>query len=285
MKQKTSLNISHSMAILLPVKSRSGTRNPVQHHARPQNWNPRSLVPRSNQQLVTPPIQFTGTPQTVQRMPRPVIPPTCHILSLNEEIGRTINEPYASQLRYLFNYLGSTQSILAFKRALCDLRGRKCGDNLVLKGAQSDADHLRIVKRLRENTAADSLLTICHTVRLFQNDTDDLIRRSGSFVIQTQTNFGRSREIAMGNPSSLAKAAITDRKIRSLYPDLVPGSEKYRMERRYVTKLRQSAAKFALFSNTFGFGILAFIPYADSFGDGYHLKKWGSVLPYSLTQG
>ena len=146
-------------------------------------------------------------------MPTPVIPPTCHILSLDEEIGRTINESYTSQLRCLFNYLGSSQSIIAFKRALCDLRRRKCEDSLVLKGARSDADHLRIVKRLRENTAADSLLMICHTVRLFHDDTDNLIRCPGSFVIQTQTSFGRSRGTAIGNPLSLTKAAITDRKI------------------------------------------------------------------------
>lgn len=57
-----------------------------------------------------------------------------------------------------------------------------------------------------------------------------------------------------------------------LYPNLVPGLEEYRAERRYVTKLRQSAAKFALFSDPFGFGVLVFLPYADSFGDGYHLN-------------
>ena len=254
--------------------SRSEFLNPVQHHVLPRDSNLRSLVPRTDQQLATPPIHFTGEQQTARRMPTPVIPPTCHILSLDEEIGRTINESYTSQLRCLFNYLGSSQSIIAFKRALCDLRRRKCEDSLVLKGARSDADHLRIVKRLRENTAADSLLMICHTVRLFHDDTDNLIRCPGSFVIQTQTSFGRSRGTAIGNPLSLTKAAITDRKMESLYPDLVPGSEEYRVERRYVTKLRQSAAKFALFSNAFGFGILAFLPHADSFGNGYQLNKW-----------
>jgi hypothetical protein len=239
----------------------------------PQNSNLRSLAPRSNQQLATPPIQLIGAQQTVRRMPGPVIPPTHHMWSLDEEIGRSIDKAYVPQLRSLFNYLGSTQSVIAFKRALCDLRGRKCGDHLVLKGARSDADHLRIVKRLRGNSAADSLLTICHTVKLFQDDTDDLVRLPGSFVMQTQTSFGRSRGTAVGNPLILSKAAITDRKMELLYPYPDPGSEEYRAERRYVTKLRQSAAKFALFSNTFGFGILAYLPYADPLGDGCHLNK------------
>lgn len=253
--------------------SRSEILEPVQHHVLPHNPNLRSLAPRDNQQLTTPPTQFTGAQQTVRHTPGPCIPPTRHMLSLHEEIGRTINELYVPQLRCLFKYLGSSRSIIAFKRALRDLRGRRCGDDLMLKGAQSDADHLRIVKRLRENSAADSLLTMCHTVRLFQEDTADLVHLPGSFVTQTQTSFGRSRGTAMGNPLILSKAAITDRKMGLLYPYLDPGSEEYRAERRYVAKLRQSAAKFAMFSNTFGFGILAFLPYADPLGDDYHLSK------------
>lgn len=244
-----------------------------QHHVLPQNPNLHSLAPRSDHQLATPPTHFTQAQQTVRYTPEPVIPPIRYVSSLDEKISRNIDEPYASQLRCLFNYLGSIQSIIAFKRALCDLRGRKCGDNIVLMGARSDLDHLRIVKRLRETSAADSLLAICHTVRLFEEDRDNLVRVPGSFVIQTPTNFGRPQRMATGNPLSLAKAAITDRKMEVLYPGLVPGSEAYRAERQYVTRLRQSAAKFALFSNAFGFGVLAFLPYADPLGDGYHVSK------------
>lgn len=166
--------------------SHGETLDACQHRVMPQTSNLRSLAPRNNQQLATPPVQFTGSQQTAQRTSAPVIPPICHLLTLDEEISRRIDKPYAPQLRCLFNYLGSTQSIITFKRALCDLRGRECGYNLVLEGARSDADHLRIVKRLRSNSAANSLLMIFHTVRLFQDDVDDLVCRRGSFVIQTQ---------------------------------------------------------------------------------------------------
>ncbi|KAM0724057.1 hypothetical protein Q7P37_000237 [Cladosporium fusiforme] len=257
--------------------SRSGISNSRQPHVSLENSDLRSLLPRSNQQLATPRTQLTGTQATIQ-CTGPVILPVGHVLSLDEEVTRSIDEPHATQLRHLSNYLGSTQSIMAFKRVVCDLRRRGCGDNLVLKGARSDAEHLQIVKRLRENSAADSLLTMCHTVRLFQGDTDDLVLHPGSFVIQTQTSFGRPQRTATGNPLSLSKAAITDRKIALLYPSLVPGSEEYQAERRYITKLRQSAAKFALFSKTFGFGVLAFLPYADPLGNGYHLSKWASTF-------
>lgn len=253
--------------------SRDETSHACRYHVLPRNSDLRSLAPRSNQELATPPTQFTPAQQTVRRTPEPVIPPIRYAFSLDEEISRSIEEPYALQLRYLFNYLGSIQSIVAFKRALCDLRERNCGDNIVLKGARSDVDHLRIVKRLRENSAADSLLAICHTVRLFEDDRDNLVRVPGSFVIQTQTSFGRPQRTATGNPLSLAKAAITDRIMEVLHPGLVPGSEDYRAERQYVTKLRQAAAKFAMFSNAFGFGVLAFLPYADPLGDGYHVNK------------
>ncbi|KAM0714494.1 hypothetical protein Q7P37_003022 [Cladosporium fusiforme] len=259
-------------------RSRGEMSNSRQPHVSPENSDLRSLLPRSNQQLAAPRLQLTGAQPTIRYIPGPVIPPIGHVLSLDEEITRSFDEPHATQLRHLSNYLGSTQSIVAFKRVVCDLRRRGCGDNLVLKGARSDAEHLQIVKRLRENSAADSLLTMCHTVRLFRADTDDLVLHPGSFVIQTQTSFGRPQRTATGNPLSLSKAAVTDRKIALLYPSLVPGSEEYQAERRYITKLRQSAAKFALFSKTFGFGVLAFLPYADPLGNGYHLNKSASTF-------
>lgn len=256
----------------------SGLSESCELHSSQQRWNLRPLAPRSNQQFATSPIQSTREHQTIRHIPGPALQLTGHVFSLDEEISRSIDEPYAQQLRFLFNYLGSIQSVVAFKRALSDLRGRKCADDLVLKGARSDAEHLRIVKKLRENAAADSLLTMCHTVRLFQGDTDDLLLHPGSFVVQTQTSFGRLRRTATGNPLSLSKAAITDRKIALLYPSLVPGSEEYKAERRYITRLRQSAAKLELFSKMFGFGIVAFLPYADPIGNGYHLNKWASTF-------
>lgn len=255
-----------------------------QHLVPPQTSSLRSLAPWNHQQLAIAPVQFTGSQQIARGTPRPMIPPTFRIFSLDEEISKRIDGPYVPQLRCLFGHLGSTQSIICFKRALCDLRGRESGDSLVLRGAKSDADHLRIVRRLREKSAADSLLTMCHTVRLFQDDADDLVRRQGSFVVQTSTSFGGLQRAAAGNPLSLNKAAITDRKMELLFPDLVMGSKEYRQERRYITNLRRSAAKLALFSNVFGFGILAFLPYTDPFGNGSHLNKCVTILNASMSQ-
>lgn len=256
-----------------------------QYRVPSQTSNFRSLAPWNNEQLTTAPVQFTGSQQIARCTPGPTIPPTFRIFSLDEEISKRIDGPYGPQLRCLFRHLGSTQSIICFKRALCDLRGREYGDNLVLKGARSDADHLRIVKRLREKSAADSLLTMCHTVKLFQDDADDLVRRQGSFVVQTSTSFGGLQRAAAGNPLSLNKAAITDRKMELLFPGLVVGSKVYWQERRYVTDLRRSAAKLALFSNVFGFGILAFLPYTDPFGNGSHLNRCVATLNASMRQG
>lgn len=199
---------------------------------------------------------------------------TRRLLTLDDEIIRRVNEPYAERLRTFFNYLGSVQSLVAFKRALSDLRARACKDDLVLKGARSNLDHLRIVKRLRETSAADSLLTMCHTMKLFEDEKDALVRPPGSFVIQTQTSFDTSRRL--GNRLSLAKADATNRKMELLHPGLLPSSEEYKAERQYVRKLRQSAAKLALFCDTFGFGVLAFLPYADPLGTGCHLNKCAS---------
>lgn len=232
------------------------------------------LTPRVRRSPVTPARQPIEAAQYVRHVSMSATSWTRRLLTLDDEIIRRVNEPYAEQLRTLFNYLGSIQSLVAFKRALCDLRARFCEDDLVLKGARSNFDHLRIVKRLRESSAADSLLTMCHTMKLFEDEKDTLVRPPGSFVIQTQTSFDTSRKI--GNPLSLAKAAVTDRKMALLYPGLLPSSEEYKSERQYVRKLRQSAGKLALFCDTFGFGVLAFLPYADPFGTGCHLNKCAS---------
>lgn len=216
----------------------------------------------------------TTTHQPSEPMPRLAALQACHLLKLDEEIGRTINEPSSKDLRTIFNYLGSLQSLITFKRALNDLRARKSVDNVILGGAKSSVDNLRIVKRLRGSSAADSLLTMCHIVKLFEDEVEDLVHPPGTFMIQTQTNFDGNRTTSTGNPLSIAKAGITDQKMEVLYPHLSRDSEEYRGERQYVKKLQQSAAKFVLFCNAFGLGILAFLPYADSFGTNCSLNRY-----------
>lgn len=135
-------------------------------------------------------------------------------------------------------------------------------------------DNLGIVKRLRGSSAADSLLTMCHIVELFEDEIEDLVHPPGTFMIQTQTSFDGHRTTSTGNPLSIDKAAITDQKMEVLYPHLSRDSEEYRVERQYFKKLQQSAAKFVLFCNAFGFGVLAFLPYADSFGTNCSLNRY-----------
>jgi hypothetical protein len=240
----------------------------------PQLVRPQSSDSQSDILLTMPASSCTTTHQPSEPRPRLAAPQACHLLKLDEEIGRTIDEPSSKDLRTIFNYLGSNQSLITFKRALNDLRARKNVDNIILGGARSSGDNLRIVKRLRESSAADSLLTMCHIVKLFEDEIEDLVHPPGTFMIQTQTNFGGYRTTSTGNPLSIAKAAVTDQKMELLYPHLSRDSEEYRVERQYVKRLQQSAAKFVLFCNAFGFGILAFLPYADSFGTNCSLNRY-----------
>lgn len=257
---------------LIPTDDMSGSSagmcEIVPQHERPQPSGPRSDTPST-----IPASSSTTTHQPSELMPRPAATRVCYLLKLDEEIGRTIHEPFSKDLRTIFNYLGSSQSWVTFKRALGDLRARKSVDNIILGGARSSADSLRIVKRLRGSSAADSLLTMCHIVRLFEDEVEDLVHPPGTFMIQTQTSFGGPRMTSTGNPLSISKAAVIDQKMELFYPHLARDSEEYRVERQYVKKLRQSAAKFVLFCNAFGFGILAFLPYADPFGPSCSLNR------------
>jgi len=239
----------------------------------PQHVSPQPSGSQSDTLPTMPASNFTTTHQSSGLMLRPAVSRVCHLLKLDEEIGRTIDEPFSKDLRTIFSYLGSSQSLITFKRALSDLRARSSVDNIILGGARSSADNLRIVKRLRRSSAADSLLTMCHIVKLFEDEVDDLVHAPGTFMIQTQTSFGGPRMASTGNPFSISKAAVIDQKMELLYPHLARDSEEYRVERQYIKKLRQSAAKFVLFSNTFGLGILAFLPYADSFGTSCSLNR------------
>jgi hypothetical protein len=215
----------------------------------------------------------TTTQQPSEPTPKQAAPQPCHLLKLDEEIGRTIDEPFSKDLQTIFNYLGSNQSLITFKRALHDLRARKSVDNIVLRGARSSADNLRIVKRLCGSSAADSMLTMCHIVKLFEDEVEDLVQPPGTFIIQTQTTLAGPRTTSTGNPLIMSKAAVVEQKMELLYPHLTRDSEEYRVERQSIKKLRQSATKLALFCNAFGFGILAFLPYADAFGTSCSLNR------------
>jgi hypothetical protein len=246
----------------------------LQLPAVPQLVKPQASDSRSDIALRMPLSSFTMTHQPSEPKSRPAAPQPCHLLKLDEEISRTIDDPVSKALRTIFNYLGSSQSLITFKRALSDLRARKSVDDIIFEGATSSADNLRIVKRLRENSAADSLLTMCHIVKLFEDKVENLVHTPGTFMIQTQTTFAEPRTTSTGNPLSMSKAAIVDRKMELLYPHLARDSEEYRVERRSIRKLRQSAAKLSLFCNAFGFGVLAFLPYADPFGISCSLNRY-----------
>ena len=143
--------------------------------------------------LPTMPASSCTTTQPSEPTPRQAAPQPYHHLKLDEEIGKIIDEPFSKDLRTIFNYLGSNQSLITFKRALGDLRARKSVDNIVLGGARSSADNLRIVKRLRGSSAADSMLTMCHIVKLFEDEVEDLVQPPGTFMIQTQTTLAGPR--------------------------------------------------------------------------------------------
>lgn len=251
----------------------AGMHEMLQVQAIPQPVGPQSSDSRSDILPIMPPSSSTITHQPSEPMPRPAAPQPCHLLNLDEEIGRTIVEPFSKDLRTIFNYLGSSQSLINFKRALGDLRARKSVDNIILGGARSSADNLRIVKRLRGGSAADSLLTMCHIVKLFEDEVEDLVHPPGTFMIQTQTSFAGPRTTSTGNPLSVSKAVVVEQKMELLYPHLARDSEEYRVERQSIKKLRQSAAKLGLFCNAFGFGTLAFLPYADAFGTSCSLNR------------
>jgi hypothetical protein len=194
-------------------------------------------------------------------------------LGANSEISNSVENSNSLFLDRLSNYIGNADSVINFKRALCDLRTRGSGNATITRGARSSADHLRVVRDLSGQTAANSLLMICHTAKLFESDWNDLINTSGTFLVETQADFGRSRRGGAGNPRNLTKAAITDKILKGLYPDLSPRSRRYQEERRYVTTLRQMATKLGFFCNAFGIGILAFLPYSGAFGNGLNVEK------------
>jgi hypothetical protein len=127
-----------------------------------------------------------------------------HIPSLDEVIGKVVDEAYGEQLRTVFDHLGSLHSVIAFHGALCDMRRSDSVDNIVLSGARSAGENLRIINGLWESSAADSLLTICHTVRLFKDNRDGLVDVQGHFLMQTQMSFSEWRGKLSGDSLSLA---------------------------------------------------------------------------------
>jgi hypothetical protein len=251
----------------------AGRRETFQVEVVPQLVGPQSLDSQREILPTMPALNCTTTQQPSEPTPRQAAPQRCDLLKLDEEIGRIIDEPFSKDLRTIFNYLGSNQSLITFKRALGDLRAKKSVDNIVLGGARSSVDNLRIVKRLRGSSAADSMLTMCHIVKLFEDEVEDLVQPPGTFMIQTQTTLAGPRTTPTGNPLIMSKAAVVEQKMELLYPHLTRDSEEYRVERQSIKKLRQSATKLALFCNAFGFGILAFLPYADAFGTSCSLNR------------
>jgi hypothetical protein len=88
-----------------------------------------------------------------------------------------------------------------------------------------------------------------------------------AMVAETPSSFVEERGSAMGNPAVRRKSALTDSMLRKIRPDLQKGTSEHKKQRAHVTQMRRLAELLGMLTGTYGFGILAVLPFGPAFSE------------------
>ena len=149
------------------------------------------------------------------------------------------------RVRSLLKGMGDGHSLIELKR-------------LIQMGRNHASDHERLdhkieaakrYSRIQNREAAISYIVLRQWIDvlcLYEECGHLEAQRKGQFAIQQNSSLYRATRKKPGNPISASESAITDQKMRRLLPDIEPGSQLWRQERKSVGRLRMYGSRLAM---------------------------------------
>ncbi|KAF4534683.1 Ribonuclease III [Lasiodiplodia theobromae] len=176
------------------------------------------------------------------------------------------NSSCVGQLRLLYLGIGSCQSLIQFKESLRVARTRSntsvhaIGPNLLPK------ERFREICLYDDQEALSVLARRYHVAKLFETELENL-RQDNAIIVETAADFGTNHTPQAGNPAMIQEAALTDRLLEKVAPDVMTGTTEFKRVRDRLSQMRRLAKRLQLLIKTYGFGILALLPCGPSYSD------------------
>jgi hypothetical protein len=198
--------------------------------------------------------------------------PTCVTSNLealldHPRIGElSLDASQVMRLRLLYLTIGSCQSLIGFKETLHAVRGMSAGI------AYASGPDLCLTERFREICRLDGQEALCvllrryHVVKLFEMEQTNL-RQATGVIVETPSTFSIGHRVKTGNPAVRHEAELTDGVLSKVQPGLTKGTREFQRIRQQISQLRRLAKVLQIWTETYGFGILALFPSGPGYSD------------------
>ncbi|KAL5375445.1 hypothetical protein PMIN06_012247 [Paraphaeosphaeria minitans] len=169
------------------------------------------------------------------------------------------NSSHLPRLRLLYLTIGSSQTLLNFRAMLHTARNPSDIYPYTVTTTLQPWERYAEICRLGREEDLCVLLRRYHVVQLFKTAKASLFQEHG-VIIQTPTTHLTGPRAMPGNPVNRAQANLTEEVLGMILPGLANGTPHYQKTRRHVSQLRRLAKILAIWTDRYGFGVLALLP-------------------------
>ncbi|KAH7031875.1 hypothetical protein B0J12DRAFT_681549 [Macrophomina phaseolina] len=171
-----------------------------------------------------------------------------------------------TQLRLLYLAIGSPRTLTEFIEILRAARSRP-NESVLTSGPNIlPSDRFKEICRLDNQEVLCGLARRYHVIKLFDAEMEAL-RQNGGMVLETPSTFSTRHRAQAGNPVMRQEAESTDALLLRFKPELVKETEEFERFRKKVKQLRRLAKILRILTDTYGFGILALLPYGPTYSE------------------
>ena len=176
------------------------------------------------------------------------------------------NQPLANRMQWLYLVMGTCHSLIDFKAHLRAARDRAESLNFINSTLSPEEKFMEICK-LDDKEAFCVLARRYHAVKLFEMEHALLQQGHHNIIVETQDTLARGQRASRGNPNMRHEAALTDRMLNLVKPGLKEGTPEHKRVRAKLSRLRQLAKRLRVWTEHYGYGILALLPCGPSYSE------------------
>ncbi|KAL5400685.1 hypothetical protein PMIN03_012167, partial [Paraphaeosphaeria minitans] len=169
------------------------------------------------------------------------------------------NSPHLPRLRLFYLTIGSSQTLLNFRAMLHTARNPSDIYPYTVTTTLQPWERYAEICRLGREEALCVLLRRYHVVQLFKTAKASLFQEHG-VIVQTPRTHVTGQRAMPGNPVNRAQANLTEEVLGMILPGPANGTPHYQKTRRHVSQLRRLANILAIWTDRYGFGVLALLP-------------------------
>lgn len=177
-----------------------------------------------------------------------------------------MNSLHVERLRLLYVGIFGCHSLVQFKGSLEIARTKLNASTSTTGPNLPPMERFREIRLHDGQEALSVLVRRYHVVKLFETELETL-RQENAMIMETPSNFGMSYRSKAGNPAVMQEAALTDRVLYKVAPNLQEGTTEFKKTREDLTQLRRLARRLQMLVKHYGFGILTLLPSGPSYSE------------------